>query len=143
VEAHSSAERKLPSPGWYASISDGHYLQEILSDGHAPFVRLHAENDARWLIYSAAYPDGLADGVPVTVRAVVRCPNGCSLSTAGHTPDFDRPVRPGDWTAVSLSYSFQRNGRPQHYAVGMAACHGGDWFDVRSFELRAGLFPYD
>jgi len=142
--ARPAAETKLPSPSWYASISDnGHYVQELLSDGPAPFLRMRAESDARWLIYSAAYPDGLPDGVPVTVRAVVRCPNGCSLSTAGHTPELDKPVRSDDWTTANLNFAFQRNGRPQHYAVGMAACHRGDWFDLRSLELRAGVFPYE
>ena len=119
------------------------YVQEVPAGEGAPFVRLRAASDARWLIYSAAYPDGLPDGVPVTVRAVVRCPNGCSISTAGHTPELDRPVRSDDWTTVNLTFAYQRNGRPQHYAVGMAACHRGDWFDLRSFELRAGCFPYE
>jgi hypothetical protein len=137
------AEAALPSPSWNTSAGGGRFEQEVLTGEGAPFVRLRAATDARWLIYSAAYPDGLPDGVPVTVRAVVRCPNGCSISTAGHSPELERPVRPDGWTAVSLSFEFQRNGRPQHYAVGMAACHRGDWFDLRSFELRAGLFPYD
>jgi hypothetical protein len=143
VGAPPKAQAALPSPSWYASIAGGHFVQEVLTGEDAPFIRLRAANDARWLIYSAAYPDGLPDGVPVTVRAVVRCPNGCSLSTAGHTPELDRPVRSDDWTTVNLSFEFQRNGRPQHYAVGMAACHRGDWFDLRSFDLRAGVFPYD
>jgi hypothetical protein len=144
TEARSAAGRKLPSPSWYTSMSDGgRFVQELLADGSIPFVRLRAENDARWLIYSAAYPDGLPDGVPVTVRAVVRCPRGCSLSTAGHSPELDRSVRSDDWTPLNLNFAFQRNGRPQHYAVGMAACHRGDWFDLRSFELRTGVYPYE
>jgi hypothetical protein len=144
AEAPSAAERKLPSPSWYTSMSDGgHFVQELLADGPTPFVRLRAESDARWLIYSAPYPDGLSDGVPVTVRAVVRCPRGCSLSTAGHSPELDRSVRSDDWTPVNLNFAFQLNSRPQHYAVGMAACHRGDWFDLRRFELRIGVFPYE
>jgi hypothetical protein len=137
------AQAVLPSPSWNTSAGGGRFEQQVLTGEGAPFVRLRAASEAKWLIYSAAYPGGLPDGVPVTVRAVVRCPNGCSISTAGHSPELDRPVRPDGWTTVSLSFEFQRNGRPQHYAVGMAACHRGDWFDVRSFELRAGLFPYD
>jgi len=141
--ARPAAQAELPSPSWNASAGGGSYVQEILAEGDGPFVRLRAASDARWLIYSAAYPDGLPDGVPVTVRAVVRCPHGCSLSTAGHTPELDRPVKSDDWTTVSLSFAFQRNGRPQHYAVGLARCQRGDWMDLRSFELRAGCFPYE
>lgn len=141
--AQPAAERRLPSPSWNVSAGDGHYVQEVPAGENAPFVRLRATSDARWLIYSAAYPDGLPDGVPVTVRAVVRCPNGCSISTAGHSPELDRPVRSDGWTTVNLTFAYQRNGRPQHYAVGLAACHRGDWFDVRYFQLRAGVFPYN
>jgi hypothetical protein len=134
----------LPSPSWIASAGDGQFVQRVFDDdGPAIYVRMRATTDARWLIYSAAYPDGLPDGVPVTVRAVVRCPFGCSISTAGHTPELDRPVRSDTWTALSLSFRYQRTGRPQHYAVGLAACHTGEWFELRSFELRTGIFPYD
>jgi hypothetical protein len=143
VESRPSADSPIPSPAWFASSGDGQFVRELLTDGSTPFVRLRAASDARWLIYSAAYPDGLPDGVPVTVRAVVRCPRGCSVSTAGHSPDLDRPIRSDDWTALSVSFAYQRNGRPQHYAVGLGACHRGDWFDLRSFELRVGVFPYD
>jgi hypothetical protein len=141
--AQTVAGAPLPTPLWNVSISEGRYRQEVLSEDSVPFVRLRAENDARWLIYTAAYPEGLPDGVPVTVRAVVRCPNGCSLSTAGHAPDLDQPVRAAGWTPVSLSFAYRRNGQPQHYAVGLARCRTGDWFDLRSFTLRTGLFPYD
>ncbi len=144
AQARPAAPTALPSPNWNASAGDGHLTQDVISDdGPAPYVRVRATTDARWLIYSAAYPDGLPDGVPVTVRAVVRCPYGCSLSTAGHSPDLDRPARSDQWTTLSLTFAYQRNGRPQHYAVGMAGCHRGDWFDVQSFELHAGLFPFD
>jgi hypothetical protein len=141
--AQPSAEARLPLPSWYASISGGRYSQELLTGEPAPFLRMRAQNDARWLIYSAAYPDWLPDGVPVTVRAVVRCPHGCSLSTAGHTPELDQPILSDAWTVAHLNFEYRRNGRPQHYAVGMAACHRGDWFDLRSFDLRVGVFPYE
>ena len=138
-----AAPPAVPSPSWNTSAGDGRFEQQILTGDGEPFVRLRAATGARWLIYSAAYPDGLADGVPVTVRAVVRCPTGCSLSTAGHTPELDRPIPPGDWTTASLSFRYRRSGRPQHYALGLAACHAGDWFDVRRFDLRIGYFPYE
>jgi hypothetical protein len=143
AEVRPAAQTALPPPTWNASAGDGHFAQEVLAGEDGPYVRLRATTDARWLIYSAAYPDGLPDGVPVTVRAVVRCPNGCSVSTAGHSPELDRPVRSDAWTTVNLTFAYQRTGRPQHYAIGLAACHRGDWFDLRRFELRAGVFPYD
>ncbi len=141
AEAGVAAESRLPSPSWYASIGGGTYVQELPAGEGAPFVRLRAASDARWLIYSAAYPDGLPDGVPVTVRAVVRCPNGCSISTAGHTPELDQPVRSDDWTTVNLTFAYRRNGRPQHYAVGMARLPSRRL--VRFAKLRSArrLFP--
>ena len=144
AEARPAVPANLPLPSWNASAGDGQFVQRVVvDDGPAPYVRLRASTGARWLIYSAAYPGGLPDGVPVTVRAVVRCPYGCSISTAGHTPELDRPVRLDNWTTLSLTFTYQRTGRPQHYAVGLTACHAGDWFDLRSFELRPGVFPYD
>jgi len=132
----------LPSPSWNTSISDGTYQQEVLSDDTGPFVRLRAGHDARWLIYSAAYPEKLPEGVPLTIQAEVRCPRGCTLSTAGHHPELEKRVQSDTWTLVRLDLAYQKN-ENGHYAVGLDACRRGEWFDLRSFELRIGVFPYN
>ena len=145
-DGHWNDAAPPPPPGrgadWNASIGGGSFQELKLTGDAGPFVRLRANNDARWLIYSAAYPD-LPDGAPVTIEAVVRCPKGCSLTTAGHTPELETSIRSDDWQPIHLTYAFQKNGRPQHYAVGLNACHEGDWFDVRSFRLRMGSFPLE
>jgi hypothetical protein len=133
----------VPSPAWNTSIGGGAYTQQIVSDGTGQFVRLRADNDAKWLIYSASYPSNLPDGAPLTLEAKVRCPSGCSLSTAGHSPELEKRVQSDTWTTIHLTYAYQKGGAGQHYAVGLNACRRGDFFDLRSFDLRIGVFPYN
>jgi hypothetical protein len=135
----------LPVP-LVTSIGGGTLHDERLTDRDGPFFRLfrlRAENDAKWLIYSAAYPEELPDGVPVRITALVRCPTGCSLSTAGRNPDLEKHVQSGEWAFVNLTFAYQKNGRPQHYAIGLNACKRGEYFEMRWFSLQPGFFPYE
>ena len=123
------------------AIAGGRY-REDWREGRDPSLRLSAENDAAFLAYIGQYPASLPDHVPVTIRALVRCPKGCVLAAVGRVHSVERSVPGGGWSEVSLNFVFRRAEDPQHYSLGIDHCRQGDWFDVRSFELAPGFFPF-
>ena len=123
------------------AIAEGRYREER-PEARDPFVRLSAENGAAFLAYIGQYPASLPDNVPVTIRAKVRCPNGCVLAAVGRVHSVEKSVPAGGWSDVSLGFVFRRAEDPQHYSLGINHCRQGDWFDVRSFELAPGFFPF-
>jgi hypothetical protein len=133
----------LPGPGrrLRPAIGEGRYREEW-REGRDPFLRLSAENYAAFLAYIGQYPASLPDNTPVAIRAVVRCPKGCVLVAVGRLHSTERSVPGGGWSEARLDFVFRQAENPQYYSVGINQCRQGDWFDVRSFDLAPGLFPF-
>jgi len=130
-----------PERSFRPAIAEGRY-REDWHKGRDPFLRLSADNGAAFLAYIGQYPASLPDHVPVTIRAVVRCPKGCVLAAVGRVHSVEKSVPAGDWSDVSVDFVFSPDENPQHYSLGINHCRQGDWFDVRSLGLAPGFFPF-
>jgi hypothetical protein len=129
---------------WEISVSQGAYRVDHLTDATGPFVRLTALAETQWLVWVGRFPQGLPDRTPLTVRALIRCPENLSCKVW-----FARPETTSIWSgpADGAWHVLRYLERPRtlkiqdYYAAGRTGLKRGEYFDIREFSLLRGYYP--
>jgi hypothetical protein len=132
----------LPEPP-AISIERGSFQIERLADDQGPYLRIRAQNDARWLVLVTALPT-LAEAEPFTAFATARGPAGASttfwLWTRNEVSDYDSPAS-GEWHEFRQWRRARHTAPDDHLAIGRKYVRAGDSFDVREQGVIPGIEP--
>ncbi|MBV9578434.1 MAG: hypothetical protein JO057_07590 [Chloroflexi bacterium] len=146
----SAGDATNPLPNYTITPADAGYSVTRMTDDDGPFVRVQAARDTAFLQINGGPPITTLDGVPVTVRGIIRAHTSGQfnisvwdvVSDSGKVKSFtNRQPASEDWTTLYARAQQVVYPSPDDYfSIGIVDIKAGDWFDVRELSVFLGAF---